>query len=798
MSPARQPPLFPATPLQTLLDTIRQRARSAAELGATFEELCIRYLQHEPAYAALYHTVEHYKDWAARHGRPATDSGIDLVATTRSGECHAVQCKCYAADHIVARADIDSFVTDSGDKAFAARILIDTTLKAWGRNAEKILQGQHIPVMRIDLQKLENSQIDWSQYTIRRPAAPLFDSAAAHSGEIALKPRHAPRAHQQKAIDDVLQGLQTADRGKLIMACGSGKTFTALKIAEAQAGKGKNVLFLVPGLALLSQTLTEWGQQSSVPLTAFAVCSDSEVGKRKAQDADGDTIHMALHELAYPATTHAAALAREHQARHAQDAMTVVFSTYHSIDVIHQAQQQGLPAFDLAICDEAHRTTGQTIEGEAESAFVRIHDQAFIQAHKRLYMTATPRIYGDNPRQKTPTTLYSMDSEAQYGRELHHLGFAQAVQQGLLVPYQVVVLAVDAQEVRQYLGPRMQHGGGETFRADDAVRIVGCFKALAKVGQNWPQEEYHTPMQRAVAFCQIIGQDRHGRAIDPGTKIAARHIAEMFRHVTNAYKDNPAHDERVIGYEFEADFIHGGMGAKEKSEKLHWLKKPLERNQCRLLTNVRCLSEGVDLPALDAVIFLSPRQSQIEVVQSVGRVMRNAPGKKRGYIILPVIINSSADPQHILPETRHWKTVWQTLAALKAHDAEGTGRMIDRAELLGSDPEHLRVIYDTAPVRRVPQLSTQEQAQAQALRAARASTHIGEEAAAPGSGGGSNGNAPVPASTTGALEQMITTVIIKKMHDPSYWSRWSGRWSLPLFWASLVLMRATLSTVCYR
>ena len=205
----------------------------------------------------------------------------------------------------------------------------------------------------------------------------------------------------------VKKGLETADRGKMIMACGTGKTFASLKIAEEIAGKGKRVLFLVPSLSLLSQTLTEWTQESSTPLHSFAVCSDSDVGKKRKKN--DDIVQTFLHELRYPATTEPVRLAEEMTKRHDNQHMSVVFSTYHSIEVISKAQHQhGLAEFDLIVCDEAHRTTGATFESEGESAFVKVHDADFIRTAKRLYMTATPRIYADvtkaNPHFSQPQT----------------------------------------------------------------------------------------------------------------------------------------------------------------------------------------------------------------------------------------------------------------------------------------------------------------------------------------------------------------------------------------------------------
>jgi predicted helicase len=277
--------------------------------------------------------------------------------------------------------------------------------------------------------------------------------------------------------------LSDADRGKLIMACGTGKTFTALKIAESLAGAGKRVLFLVPSLSLLSQTLTEWTQESEIPLHSFAVCSDSDVGKKRKKT--DDTVQTFTHELRYPATTESARLAIEMSKRHDAQHMSVVYSTYHSIDVISRAQHEyGLENFDLIICDEAHRTTGVTFESEDESTFVRVHDANYIRAAKRLYMTATPRIYGDNAKasaEKDNATLCSMNDELLYGKDLFVITFSEAVRRELLCDYKVIVLAVEEAHVSRRIQSLLKDPDNQ-LKVDDAAKIIGCWKALSKQG----------------------------------------------------------------------------------------------------------------------------------------------------------------------------------------------------------------------------------------------------------------------------------------------------------------------------
>ncbi|WP_121386053.1 DEAD/DEAH box helicase [Pseudomonas aeruginosa] len=662
--------------LSALLNTYRSASVTEREKGTYFEELICTYLRNEATYRDLYDKVWAYAEWAKEQGLSGKDAGIDLVARTQgTGEYHAIQCKLYAVDYRVQKKDIDSFFTASGKAPFSHRIIVATT-NNWSEHAEDALQGQQPPVSKIDLQALEDSQIDWAKYQPNQA--------------VALKAKKQLREHQQTALNAVAAGLKDAERGKLIMACGTGKTFTSLKIAEQQAGKGKRVLFLVPSLSLLSQTLTEWTQESATPLHSFAVCSDSDVGKkRKSED---DAVQVFTHELRYPATTKADRLAAEMLKRHDAEHMSVVFSTYHSIDVISRAQaDHGLAAFDLVICDEAHRTTGATFGDDDESNFVRVHDADYIRATKRLYMTATPRIYGDNAKLKAESgevTLCSMDDEALYGKELFVINFSEAVQRGLLTDYKVLVLTVEESTISRRLQEMLKDENNQ-LKVDDAAKIVGCWKALAKQGLAENLVGDDQPMRRAVAFCQVISPNYKGTK----HKVSSINIASMFQSVVEAYQESENIDEasRII---CEAAHVDGGMNASAKEAKLTWLKEEPPANTCRILSNVRCLSEGVDVPALDAVLFLTPRNSQVDVVQSVGRVMRNAPGKKRGYVVLPVVIPAGMEPHEALNDNQTYKVVWQVLQALRSHD-DSFDAMVNKLDLIGSDPRKMEVIAIT-------------------------------------------------------------------------------------------------------
>lgn len=667
--------------LKSLLDSYRQTSQTEREKGTYFEELIRTYFRYEATYADLYSDVWLYSEWAKEQGLDGRDTGIDLVAKTQgTNEYHAIQCKCYAEDYRVKKSDIDSFFTASGKKPFTRRIIVTTT-NNWSEHAEDALQGQQPPVNKIDLTDLENSQIDWSKYQPKQ--APV------------LKEKKKLRDHQVNALNSVATGLATAERGKLIMACGTGKTFTSLKIAEKLAGKNKRVLFLVPSLSLLSQTLTEWTQESTTPLHSFAVCSDSDVGKKR--NKDDDAVNTFAHELRYPATTEPKRLAEEMTKRHDSEHMSVVFSTYHSIDVISTAQKEfNLADFDLIICDEAHRTTGATFESESESNFVKVHDADFIKAAKRLYMTATPRIYGDSAKAKEEqggVKLCSMDDESLYGKELFVINFSEAVSRGLLCDYKVVVLTVDEAHISSRLQTLLADENNQ-LKVDDAAKIVGCWKALSKqsLKENQGDDGFGgdaDPMRRAVAFCQVIEPNTSKTA--KTHKVSSKNIASMFQAVVEAYQEQePEHNSLVC----EAAHVDGSMNASQKEEKLNWLKAETQSNICRILSNVRCLSEGVDVPALDAVLFLTPRNSQVDVVQSVGRVMRNAPNKKLGYVILPVVIPSGMSPDEALNDNKTYKVVWEVLQALRSHD-DRFDAMINKLDLIGKTNGKMEVISIT-------------------------------------------------------------------------------------------------------
>lgn len=739
-----------STPLRQLLAQYREASKSEREKGTYFERLSLAFLKHDPGMVQEYEEVWTFSEWAKANRLDGKDIGIDLVAKVRGedGFC-AIQCKFYADGHRIQKGEIDSFLSSSQTRPFTRGLVIETTGAGWSSNAEVMLEP--LNVTRIGLDRLEESPIDWAAWFQR--------------DEIKVAAPKELRPHQREALAAVQAGLTNADRGKLIMACGTGKTFTGLKIAESMAGPGKAVLVLVPSLALMSQTIREWTIDAGIPLRSYAVCSDSQVGKRR-RDQD-DVAEVDLHDLDYPATTNAARLAS--RASHpAAERMTVVFSTYQSIQVISDAQKlHGFPEFELIICDEAHRTTGATLAGEDESNFVKIHQQAFISGKKRLYMTATPRVFGDAVKGKASEVsaeLASMDDEALYGKDLFIRGFGWAVENGLLTDYKVLVLAVDEGMVSAGVQNRLKDGDSSLL-LDDATKIIGCYKALIKSGLREELAGDGQPMRRAIAFCKNIA--------------ASELVRTEFQAVVSEYL---ASDEGIEALgdaealECQLHHVDGTMGAKERSGHLDWLKEEHGDPAARILSNARCLSEGVDVPALDAILFMHPRKSQIDVVQSVGRVMRRAPGKQMGYVILPIGVPAGMTPEDALNDNERYRVVWQILNALRSHD-ERFDAQLNQADLgvdISGKIEIIPVSHRIEVTAKVNELPSRTKAKP-------AGPGIGQGSTGGEEGGESTGGDSTPrtepfqsAFAFDEFSKAIMAKIVKKCGRRDYWENWAG------------------------
>ncbi|MBQ7515555.1 MAG: DEAD/DEAH box helicase, partial [Schwartzia sp.] len=652
-----------------VLEKYRKNSFSEKDKGTRFERLMKCFLLSYEVYRGKFARVWLWNEFPCRKDFGGKDIGIDLVAKTIEGDYWAVQCKCYQETSVIDKPAVDSFLAASGRSfideegraaKFIQRLWISTT-NHWNKTAEKTVENQDPPFTRLGLSQLREAAVDWDA---------LEKGASGQKARLASSRK--PRPHQQDAIDAAHQYYKTNERGKLIMACGTGKTYAALKIAERETDGHGFVLFLVPSIALLAQTLSEWSKYAENDMDAICVCSDAAASKET-----GDEMHSV--DLALPATTDSKQVAsRIRQARlraiaaKEKSGMTVVFSTYQSAEIVSKAQKEllskanagekaaGVYTFDLIICDEAHRTTGVTLKGEEESAFVRVHDKDFLQAKRRLYMTATPRLYTDESKKKAAAKdalLCSMDDEALYGAEIYRIGFGEAVEKHLLSDYKVIVLTIGDDQIPPALQSIISDGTNE-IQTDDISRLIGCINALSKrmIEQSKLLAEVDpAPMHTAVAFCSNIKNSQR--------------ITSVFNECKDAYYESLSEANRAKTVRIESRHVDGTMGASLRDEKLTWLKNtPRDGNECRILTNVRCLSEGVDVPSLDAVLFLSARNSQVDVVQSIGRVMRTAAGKKYGYIIIPVIVPVSENPEDVLDDNKAFSVVWSVLNALRAHD----------------------------------------------------------------------------------------------------------------------------------
>ncbi len=643
--------------LENILRRMKEDSFSQRDKGARFEVLIKNWFLSAPLYCNDIKEIWLWTEFPYKEQFGGSDSGIDLVILTNENEYLAVQCKFYSFDKYIDKADVDTFISTSsklfeidGIKTkFSSRLFVSTTNK-WSKKANELIENQEIPVIRISLNSLEDSGVDWEKLYL------------GNVGKEARKERKQIRDHQETALRETHYHFKSTNRGKLIMACGTGKTFTSLKIAENETNGNGLILFLVPSIALLGQTLREWSNDIDGKLYPICICSDSKITKKSNNDSNG----MSTVDLALPATTDVNKIINQLESLKDKKGLKVVFSTYQSIDVISKAQKEVLDKdlsfgiFDLIICDEAHRTTGVALVDEEESNFIKVHDNEFIKAKKRLYMTATPRLYDDNSKSKAKENnayLCSMDDKSIYGDEIYRIGFGEAVQRGLLTDYKVLILTLNHSQVPKEIQALISNGEIE-FKIDDASKLMGCINGLSKQildKEGIVKASDPDPMKRAVAFCRDIK--------------TSKKITSDLNEFSNTYISSLKKEVQEKMVEVSSKHIDGGMNALERENLLSWLKKDSENErECKILTNARCLSEGVDVPTLDAVLFLSAKNSQVDVVQSVGRVMRRAEGKKYGYIIIPVVIPADKKPEEALNDNETYKVVWSVLNALRAHD----------------------------------------------------------------------------------------------------------------------------------
>ncbi len=652
--------------------------------GSWFEKISKQFLQEHDS-ANEYESIDLWYDWELR-GKER-DKGIDIVITTTSKEYIAVQCKFH--QNSISYNDISPFLTQLqsgvGEVRFKKGIIISTsnlTSEALKAIEQIRSTGKGIDIDEITEEDFIYSQIDWEK----------FDPTKTQD-ELPLCDKKKPRSHQTEAINATKEYFSSPKntRGKLIMACGTGKTYTSLKIMEAL--DPKITLFLAPSIALLSQTFREYAKEKSEPFYASIVCSDDKVGQSKNEDNDD----IKFSELPIKPSTRLEDILSVYEKAQKENKHFIIFSTYQSALRIKEAQEAGLKEIDLIICDEAHRTVGamySSNERDDKNAFTLCHSDGNIKAKKRLYITATPKVYSESSKAKAKESdniIYSMDDEEIFGEEIYTLNFSKAIALDLLTDYKVIILAVRKENlsgVTNSVNKKISQLKAKGTKLDKKLinnefvcKIVGTHKGLAKQDLIVLDEEnkedhnlqYDTaPSQRAINFCKSIQ--------------TSKNIKDSFETIMECY-DEELKKKSFKNLKISIDHVDGTMNCKDRLEKLEELNE-FEPNTCKVLSNARCLSEGVDVPALDSIVFFDGKSAMVDIIQAVGRVMRKAKRKKRGYIILPIALEESEikNLDEAVNNT-NFKNIWKVIKALRSHDPslvdEATFK--EKIKIFGSD-----------------------------------------------------------------------------------------------------------------
>ena len=579
--------------------------------GRAFEKFCKHFLETAPEYAHQFEKVWLWDDWPNKWSH---DKGIDLIAKYKGRDTYcAIQSKCYASHNTVPYNEVTNFLADSSRTEIEDRILMMSTNKLNEKTSKEVISGQEKQVTILDRDYFENkAKFD-------------YPSHISELGKAKAKPPVTPRKHQITAINDVEKGLQENDRGQLVMACGTGKTFTTLWIKERL--KANTVLVLLPSLSLLSQTMREWVWGANERFEALAVCSDPTVGKSKNSDEDISTAEVGR------VTWHIDEIRDFLRSPNPK----VIFCTYQSSELIQLAQEgETIPQFDLVVCDEAHRCAGK-----ANAGFATVLHEEKIRAKKRLFTTATPRYYGKSVKTAAEgrgVEIIGMDDEAKFGPVIHKLTFGQAIEMGMLTDYQVVVVGVDEPMVRDWIaeGEIVTFGDGNQTDARTVAAKIAVLKAIKDYDLN-RVISFHTNIKRAKEFASDVFD-----------------VAKIIDV-----------DQRPAG-NIWSKHVDGTMSAGKRRDLINGLKE-LDGYEIGLLTNARCLSEGVDVPTLDGVAFVDPRGSQVDIIQAVGRAIRKSEDKSKGTIVLPVFLEAGDDPDTAI-DASNFKPVWDVLKALRAHD----------------------------------------------------------------------------------------------------------------------------------
>jgi superfamily II DNA or RNA helicase len=524
------------------------------------------------------------------HAWGTKDLGTDLIALHRDGGLWSIQAKAYDPKYWIKKKDLDSWLADSGRHGVTYRLLVATT-DLVGPNAELAIDGQAIKVGTRLRSELEKAAITWPKS--------LTDLRAPK-----LKPK-SPRPHQIKAVRDVVKGFKNTDRGQLISATGTGKTLTALFIKEKL--KANRVLVLEPSIGLIGQNLAEFMANKRADFGPIVVASDV---------TEEDDIPVS--DLGLPVTTKPSEIA----ARLREPGPVTMFSTLHSSPQIAKAfRRRNVPAFDLIIVDEAHHLALQV-----DKKFATALDNSKIPAKRRLFMTATQKTFNPKnvlePALEAGAELASMDDEAKFGPVFHELTFGQAIAGRMLCDYQILIIGVtrDDPDLRTVIIKEAKRGRFVTL--DGAQVKTGELANLRTVGGQ-------------IALIRAMKQHRLHR-------VAAFHsLVKRSRYWADSLRDvNAWMPPRQRIPNLTVAHLSSTNSSLERLRALRMLRSA-DADSYAVVSNVRLFGEGIDVPNLNAVAIIDPKGSEIDIIQTIGRVLRRDPddSDKVGTILLPVFVD---------------------------------------------------------------------------------------------------------------------------------------------------------------
>ena len=648
------------------------------------------------------------------------DIGIDVVAKRRAdGGYIAIQCKARQLDASgkgadIARNEIANFAAVSSvEKSFwAERWLVTNGANEVGQIAKPLIDDPELPI------KVVNIHAD----LIAQAASAAQDEPFPH--DAADPPRQTRQQMQDEAVAESVRLLQEhaqsdsgglprgQARGRLILPCGTGKTRISLRIVETLTPPGELSIALCPSIALVAQIRREYLQHAQAPIRALAVCSDQTAGydpkKENSRDTGRDpwvdNSNVSASEVKGMVTTDADVIAEWMRQGQGGERASVIFGTYQSGSRIAEALKQAGITARVLIADEAHRTAGLRrkrsrakggVLSDTEQRirdFTLCHDNAAFPATYRVYQTATPRIYDTTKASAGKSDDYvvrTMDDETVFGVELYRKSYREAVQNGWLSDYRIIALGIndhDAYQAANTLAANTQSKGRRALTSTDFLR--GLAFTLAIGGATRGEEQGSAPINSVIAFMNTVDKSKN-MAADLQTGVVREWLAKWMAENRQGI---PA-----------ADFTLRHLDASNNVASRENAKRQLaeaDADNPHGIINVGIFGEGTDSPSLSAVAFLEPRKSPIDVIQAVGRAMRIAPDKQIGYIICPIVIPPTVDPERWLSTSNMdegWRELGQILLALRAHDQRIEDNLADLLDLyIPPEPEYERVIVGIA------------------------------------------------------------------------------------------------------